>query len=131
MVFVYITSFIFLIICIIFGFTLYRLYKTTVNALVTNVNCDSQQCELTLSYSINNIMVTKTMKTTNRNFKKDDIIRIYINPKDLNSPKFVSTLIYIILYIVVGASFLGFLISLFFIFYTPSSSMIVVPSLYK
>lgn len=130
MVFVYITSFIFLIICIIFGFTLYRLYKTTVNALITNVNCDSQQCELTLSYSINNIMVTKTMKTTNRNFKKDDTIRIYINPKDLNSPKFVSTFIYIILYIVVGASIFGFLISLFFIFYTPSS-MIVVPSLYK
>lgn len=130
MVFVYITSFIFLIICIIFGFTLYRLYKTTVNALVTNVNCESQQCELTLSYSINNIMVTKTMKTTNRNFKKDDTIRIYINPKDLNSPKFVSTFIYIILYIVVGASIFGFLISLFFIFYTPNS-MIVVPSLYK
>lgn len=131
MVFVYITSFIFLIICIIFGFTLYRLYKTTVNALVTNVNCESQQCELTLSYSINNIIVTKTIKTNNRNFKKDDTIRIYINPKDLNSPKFVSTFIYITLYIVVGASIFGFLISLFFIFYTSSNSMIVVPSLYK
>lgn len=115
MVFVYIASFIFLIICILFSFTLYRLRKTTVNALVTNINCDPSQCELTLSYSINNISVTKTLKTNNRNFKKDDIIPIFINPSNLDSPKYIPNFIYIILYVLIGVSAFGILFSLYFI----------------
>lgn len=115
MVFVYITSFIFLIICILFSFTLYRLIKTTVNALVTNINCDSSQCELTISYSINNVSITKTFKTNNRNFKKDDIIPIFINPSNLDSPKYTPKIIYIILYLLIGASAFGILFSLYFI----------------
>lgn len=115
MVFVYITSFIFLIICILFSFTLYRLIKTTVNALVINVNCESSQCEITISYSINNVSVTKTFKTNNRNFKKDDTIPIFINPSNLNFPKYIPQIIYIILYILIGASAFGLLFSLYFI----------------
>lgn len=116
MVFVYITSFIFLIICILFSFTLYRLIKTTVNALVTNVNCESSQCEITITYSINNVSVTKTFKTNNRNFKKDETIPIFINPLNLNFPKYIPQIIYIILYILIGASVFGLLFSLYFIF---------------
>ena len=129
MIFVYITSFIFLIICILFSFTLYRLSKTTVNALVTNVNCDTQ-CDLTLSYAINNISVTKKLKTNNRNFKKDDIIPIFINPTNLDSPKYVPKYIYIILYVFIGVSAFGILFSLYFII-NQSTSTPVALSLYK
>lgn len=115
MVFAYISSFIFLIICIISGITLYRLKKTTVNAIITDVSCDSNKCDITMSYSINNIVVVKKI-TSKKNWKKNDTIRIFINPKDLNAPKYVSSAIDIFLYFLIGISILGIIVSIYFIF---------------
>lgn len=98
--FVYIiTAIIFLIILTIFILTLYRLSKTTVNAIINNVTCDSSKCKLDISYSINNINLDKSLTINETGWVKGQFIHVYINPRDLNNPKYIPQHIYIIIYV--------------------------------
>lgn len=102
--FVYIiTTIIFLTILTIFIFILYRLSKTTVNANINLVTCDSSnKCKLDISYSINNTKIDKSLTTDiGTGWFKGQLIHVYINPRDLNNPKYIPQIIYIIIYIAI------------------------------
>lgn len=100
--FVYIITFlIFLTILTTFIFILYRLSKTTVNANINTVTCDSSnKCKLDISYYVNNTKLDKSLTIdTGTQWFKGQFVHIYINPRDLNNPKYIPQIIYIIIYI--------------------------------
>lgn len=104
--FVYIISFIFfLLIIILLICVLFRLRNTIVDAIINDVTCSSstsKTCKLQVTYLVNNTSVTNSLTVENTgSWQKGGTIRIYINPKDLKQPKYISSVIYMICYLLI------------------------------
>ena len=98
---VYVICFIIsLISFVVFGFTIYRYYTMTVTGIIDKIDCTSQpSCQLNITYYYNNIKLNGTIYTQKSDWNTNQSIPIYINPTDLNSPKYAPPLLTGILYL--------------------------------
>lgn len=87
-----------IVLFMIFSLTIYRFSTTTVNAMIEKVNCNVNECQLNIVYYYYTVKVNALLTSKIKDWRVGQIIPIYINPKNLNSPKYAPSIISIILY---------------------------------
>jgi hypothetical protein len=89
---------IFLLLSLLLIVTLYRLTSTVVQGVVTRVyNCHPDACDTGVQYFIQDVKMEKIIKTPL--MRLNDTMLVYINPTDMNSPKYCSPVAFVILYV--------------------------------
>ena len=119
-----------MILVVILIFTIYRFSQTTVTAVIENINCSANDCKLNIVYYYNSIKVNSVLTSKFKEWRVNQTIPVYINPKDLSNPRYAPAYTSIILYVTAAILLLFMILSiykLFIIYQDRQSSSEYVP----